>query len=85
MTGRGFGRCGGYARSWRGGFGRGRRWFFNDHPDDIPPTPPNIRPYYEKQSPEEEKNYLEGVVKDMEAELLEIKKRIEELDKEKSD
>ncbi|MBN1540208.1 MAG: DUF5320 domain-containing protein [Candidatus Thermoplasmatota archaeon] len=88
MTGRGLGYCGGhfppaYGRPWGRGMGWGRRRFFEDIPDRIPLERPNYQPYYREPSKEEEKTYLEGVVKDMETELGEIRKRLEELDREK--
>ena len=67
------------------GFGRGRRFFYQDIPDIVPPGPPITQPYFRESSPEEEKSYLEGIVGEMETELGEIKKRIEELDKKKTE
>ncbi|MBN1390739.1 MAG: DUF5320 domain-containing protein [Candidatus Thermoplasmatota archaeon] len=87
MTGRGLGYCGGYypeyGRPWGRGFGRGRRWAFGDIPERFPLTSPGVNPYHMETTPEEEKDYLEGLVKDMEAELGEIRKRLEELDRDK--
>lgn len=85
MTGRGLGYCKGYYHPgydgpWMRGSGRGRRWFFDDIPERFPPASPGMKPYQKEPTREEEKNYLEGVVKDLEAELGEIKKRLEELD-----
>jgi hypothetical protein len=76
--GRGFGR--GFRRGVGRGYGRGFRRDYYEN--DYPPEPYYRRPYREP-SPEEEKRYLEGVVKDLEAELEDIKARLEELSKEK--
>jgi hypothetical protein len=86
MTGRGFGYCcGNYNPMYGGprgrGFGRGRRWFNDEYPYGIPQTQPNIRPYYTKPSTVEERSHLEGLVKELETELEEIKERIEKLDR----
>jgi len=87
LTGRGLGYCGGYypsayGRPWGRGFGRGGRRFFDDIPERFSPTLPGVNPYYREPTREEEKRYLEGIMKDMEEELEEIKKRLEELNKE---
>jgi len=70
--GRGFGR----------GFGRG--YGFNG-PAYAPPDPYYDRtiPVYREPSPDEEKAYLEALVKDLEAELEDVKARMKELAKEK--
>lgn len=90
MTGRGTGYCVEYYhpeddRFRRRRYGRGRGWSLRDIPDDIPPASPNIQPYDIEYSSEKEREYLEDVVKEMETELVEIRKRIEELDDKKTD
>jgi hypothetical protein len=76
--GRGFGKKNyGRPRFGLGSFGRGRRWSFRDHPEDLPQNDP----YLKEPAKDEEKRYLEGVIKDLEAELEEIKGRLKELEK----
>jgi len=89
-TGWGLGYCGDpYGPRYPGprgrGFGNGRRWFFDDVPDRSPPGPPNANPTFREPSRNEEKSYLEGLVRDLETELEGIKKRIEELNVEKDE
>ena len=76
--GRGFGR--GYGRGMGRGFGRGYGYY---GPDNYPPEPyyPGAAPVYREPAPEEEKVYLENLVKGMETELGDIKTRIKELAK----
>ena len=89
VGGRGIGR--GYGRGWgRGrGFGRGFGWgrgygrgygFYEPY---YPPESyyPQVVPVYQEPAPEEEKAYLENLVKGMEKELADIKSRIKELAK----
>ncbi|MDG6225518.1 MAG: DUF5320 domain-containing protein [Candidatus Thermoplasmatota archaeon] len=89
-TGWGLGYCGDpYGPMYPGprgrGFGRGRRWFYEDIPERNPIRSPVDQSYFKEPSREKEKNYLQGIVQDMEAELLDIKERIAELDKEKDE
>lgn len=75
----------GYGRGWGRGFGRGfwwrargfwRREYYPElYSRDIYPAP----------SREEEKTYLENIVKDLEAELKAVKERLQELSKEKKE
>ena len=67
---------GGYYGQGRGiGYGRGR-W------DDVPAVGDYRQiPVYREPSPEDEKAYLEGFVKDLEADLKEVKARLGELAK----
>jgi hypothetical protein len=88
MTGRRFGFCAGFShpgyanpgfgqglgRNWGRGFGRGflGRGFNQD-------------PYYPPvQTREEEKTYLENMIKGLEEEISSVRERIKELSKEKS-
>ena len=77
--GRGFGR--GLGRGFgRGYWGRGRRfWYGNRYPDFYD----NPDPYPQNISKEEEKTYLEDAIKNFEEEIKLIRKRIEEISKEK--
>jgi hypothetical protein len=67
--GRGFGR----------GYGRGPGY----GPAFEPPDYPRAVPIYREPSPDEEKAFLENLVKDLEAELEDVKTRMKELAKEK--
>ncbi len=80
--GRGFGRGAGYGRGFGRGYGRGMGY---DGPGFREPDPYYSRtvPVYREPSPEDEKNYLEDVVKSLEAELENVKTRMNELAKEK--
>lgn len=87
MTGRGLGRCRGYYDFGFGtprgrGFGRGRGWYARDIPDRVPLGPVDTGSRYREPTVEEEKAYLEGLVKDIEAELEGIRKRLGEIDSE---
>lgn len=89
-SGWGLGYCGDtYGPMYSGpcgrGFGRGRRWYYEDVPVRTPLRPGVDRPYSREPSPEEEKGHLQMILEDMEAELLNIKERIAELDKEKDE
>ena len=75
----------GYGRGWGRGFGRGfwghgrgfwRRGYYPE---------PYYRDVYPVPTREEEKTYLENMVKDLEAELKAIKERLQELSKEKKE
>ena len=81
--GRGFGR--GYGRGMGRGFGRGYGYDdqYYDQAPYYPPAPyyPGTAPVYQEPAPEEEKVYLENMVKGMETELEDIKARIKELAK----
>jgi hypothetical protein len=96
MTGRRLGYCTGYnepgyanpsfgrglGRSWRRGLGLGYRgrgrgfWGREYYPEPYTPRSPSV---------EEEKTYLENIVKDLEEEIKSIKERLQELSKEKKD
>jgi hypothetical protein len=84
IGGRGFGR--GYGRGMgRGrGFGRGmgRDYGYYDPYYDPLGYEPRTVPVYKEPSPDEEKAYLENLLKDMQKELEDIKGRIKELTKE---
>jgi len=75
--GRGFGRGRGYGRGYGRGFGR--EYFEPYGPE---PYYPPVRPVYREPAPDEEKVYLENLVKDMEKELEDVRSRIKELAKE---
>ncbi len=89
--GRGFGRGMGQGRGMAYGRGRGfqgrgyGRGMGYDGPGFREPDPYYSRtvPVYREPSQEEEKKYLEDVVKDLEAELENVKTRINELAKKK--
>ena len=98
-TGRGLGYCSGYdspgftkgTPRGGGGFGRGFRgrgrgfWRREHYPDPYYGPAPYYRGTYPKPSKDEEKSYLEGIVKDLEDELKAIKERLQELSKEKKE
>jgi hypothetical protein len=87
--GRGFGRGRGrgFGRGFGWGRGRGRGYYPYPRPNFSPAPDFGRAPYYgapyKEPTPEDEKAYLEEIVKSMEKELAEAKKRIEELSKEK--
>lgn len=62
------------------GFGRGPGYGPAFEPPDYPAR---SVPVYREPSPEEEKQFLENLVKDLEAELEDVKARMKELAKEK--
>ncbi|MGA1866889.1 MAG: DUF5320 family protein, partial [Thermoplasmatota archaeon] len=75
MTGRRLGYCGGYYHPGydgpgKRGFRRARTRYNDEIPERFPPASPGMKTYQKEPTREEEKNYLEGVVKDLEAELL---------------
>lgn len=79
--GRGYGRGMGRGRGFGRGFGKG---FGSYGPAYAPPDPyVGTVPVYREPSPEDEKAYLENLVKDLEAELEDVKARMKELAKEK--
>jgi len=84
---RGFGRGLGRGRGFGRGFWRYGRGFWRR--DNYPNYYQGPNPYYEKDYPrpsnEEEKSYLENIVKDLESELKQVKERIQALSKEKKD
>ncbi len=95
-VGRGFGRGGGRGRGfgWGRGRGRGFGWRYGRGPIYAsPPLPvpvepypgPYYGPYYGGASPEEERSYLEDVLKDLEAEIKGIKDRLKELSEKKKE
>jgi len=70
----------GYGRGWGRGFGRGRgfrRRAYYPEPYYEP------APYYRRQEikPEEEKTYLENILKNLEEEIKTVKQKIQELSK----
>ena len=97
-TGRGLGYCSGYdspgftkgssrGRGFgRGYWGRGRGFWRRDYYPDLYYGP---APYYRNILPEpskdEEKSYLEDMVKGLEGELKAVKERLQELSKEKKE
>ena len=73
-SGRGFGRGRGFGQGF---WGRGRGfWHRSYEPEPF---------YHPVQSKEDEKTYLESIVKDLEEELKQIKNRLQELSKEKKE
>jgi len=96
MTGRAVGYCAGYSvpgymNTYRGrgfgrGFGRGWRWrsaAFCGYPSSYGTIPPVVDPYAVwSVTPEEEKQMLLEHTKMIETQLSEMKKRIQELEKE---
>lgn len=95
MTGRAAGFCSGFSgpgyanpgsgRGWGRGFGRGywgRRRFWQEPYYQGPYHPP-FRGVFPTQSKEEEKTYLEEIVKGLEEEIKDIRERIKELSEEK--
>ena len=72
--GRGFGR--GFGRGYGRGLGYGPAFEPPDHPTRAVPV-------YREPSPDEEKAFLESLVKDLEAELEDVRARMKELAKEK--
>lgn len=80
--GRGFGR--GRGRGFgRGFWGRGRGyWYGNTYPEPYYRPAPYERDIYPQPTKEEEKSYLENIVKDLEDELKSVKERLQELSKE---
>lgn len=80
----GFGR--GLGRGWgrrvgRGFWGRGRGFWWRD--DNLPD--PSYHREYPQPSKEEEKAYLENMVKGLEEEIKDMRNRIQELSKEKKE
>jgi len=70
----------GYGRGWGRGFGRGylgrgRRFWYRDY-SELPYKQPNI---------DEEKTYLENIVKNLNDELKAVKERLNDLQKEKKE
>jgi len=81
----GFTRGGGFGRGFgRGFWGRGRGfWRRGYYPDPYYGPTPYYRDVYREPNEEEEKNYLENIVKGLEEEIKSVKERIKELSKEK--
>ena len=77
--GRGFGRGRGHGLG-RGYWGRGRFWRGYNYPDLYYPPTQGISPQPNK---EEEKAYLEEMVKGLEEELKDLRRRLKELTEEK--
>jgi len=99
-TGRGLGYCSGYdspgftkghTKGWgrgfgRGYWGRGRGFWRRDYyPDSNYGPVPYYRNNYPEPSKDEEKSYLEDIVKGLESELKAMKERLQELSKEKKE
>jgi hypothetical protein len=87
--GRGWGRGRGFGRGWGRGWGFGRGYGYYDPVYYPPPTyapavtyEPGVAPVYQAPSPDQERTYLERLVKDLEQELEDVKSRIKELAKE---
>jgi hypothetical protein len=85
----GFGRGRGFGRGfgWGRGFGRGYGYYEPSYypPPTYAPTvtyDPGAAPVYQAPSPDQERDYLERLVKDLEKELEDVKSRIKELAKE---
>jgi len=82
---------GGFGRGWGRGFGRGYWgrgrgfWRRGDYPQSYGWPEPYYGDTYPTPSKEEEKSYLENMVKGLEEELKAIKQRIQELSKEKKE
>ena len=75
----------GYGRGFGRGFGgRGRGFWRRDYyPEQYYEPAPIHRQAYPEQTKDEEKRYLEDMVKSLESDLKDMKKRLEDLDKEK--
>jgi hypothetical protein len=94
MTGRAFGYCAGYnspgftkgiprGRSFGRGRARGRGfWRRGYYPEPYYEPAPRYREEYPKITRDEEKHYLEYMIKSLESELKEVKKRLDEINKE---
>ena len=87
--GRGFGFGRGFGRGWGRGFGRGRGfWWRGSYPFSTPYYEPGPYYYpgtYSPVSQEDEKAYLEDLIKRLEEELKDVRDRIQELTKEKKE
>ena len=83
--GRGFGR--GWGRGYgRGFWGRDRGFWRRDYyQDPYNGQAPYYRDTYPEPSKDEEKSYLNRMIKNLEGELKAIKERLQELSKEKKD
>ncbi len=81
--GLGFGRGRGFGRGF---WGRGRGFWRRDYyPEPYYEPAPDYRDTYPEPSRENEKAYLEDMIKGLEGELKAIKERLQELSKEKKD
>lgn len=80
-----FGRGRGFGRGFgRGYWGRGRGfWRRAGYPDLCYEPVPYYRDVYQKPTKEEEKAYLENLIKDLEEEIKSVKSRIKQLSEEK--
>ena len=82
--GRGFGR--GWGRGFgRGYWGRGRGFWWRGYRDPYYWHQPYDIGSYPQPSKDEEKTYLEEMIKDLEEEIKNIRNRIQELSKEKKE
>lgn len=95
MTGRALGYCSGsnspgFAFGRGRGFGRGYSgrgrgfWRRASYPDPYYEPVPYHREVYQRPTKEEEKTYLENLIKDLEEEIKSVKNRLEELSKERN-
>jgi hypothetical protein len=78
---------GGFDRGWgrgfgRGFWGRGRGFWWRGYREPYYPPYPSSVSGYPQPNKDEEKAYLETMVKDLEGELKAIKERLQELSKE---
>jgi hypothetical protein len=80
--GRGYGR--GWGRGFGRGFGRGRGFYHRDYYQEpyYEPAPIQRAPY-QQPTRDEEKAYLEDMIKNLEQEIKSMKDRLQELSKEK--
>jgi hypothetical protein len=73
-------------RRGRGFWGRGRGFWRRDYyPETYYEPAPYYRDAYSEPSRENEKSYLEDMIKDLEGELKAIRERLKELSKEKKE
>ena len=90
-----YGRGFGFGRGWGRGFGRGywgrgrfykgRGYYPYPNYDPEPYYPPYQQPISSEYNKEEEKKYLEDMVKGLEDEIKAVKERIKELSEEKKE
>ena len=78
----GYGRGFGFGRGWGRGFGRGRGFWWREY---YPNSVPYPRYTYPRESRDDEKTYLENLVKDLEEDLRRAKERLQEILKDKKE